>query len=114
MLLCWYRDSGQPDVFFTLSYQSDDGPTSVRVQLNNLLFSLYGSHRIFASLFMLLTYYTGSTCKLTGPYRKQRPEHLKQICRRALIRTYGAEHISTLPGLSIEIKNFVNAYPHCI
>lgn len=114
MLLCWCRDSGQPDVFFTLSYQSDDGPTSVRVQLNNLLFSLYGSHRIFASLFMLLTYYTGSTCKLTGPYRKQRPEHLKQICRRALIRTYGAEHISTLPGLSIEVKNFVNAYPHWI
>ncbi|KAI3353364.1 hypothetical protein L3Q82_019898 [Scortum barcoo] len=64
------RDSGQPDIFFTLSYQSEDGPTSVRVQLNNLLFSLYGSQKTFSSLFALLTYYTGSSCKLTEPYRK--------------------------------------------
>nr|AYP19440.1 suppressor of cytokine signaling 1b [Miichthys miiuy] len=108
------RDSGQRDVFFTLSYQSDDGPTSVRIQLNNLHFNLYGSHRTFASLFTLLTYYTGSSCKLTVPYRKQRPECLKQICRRALIRTYGAENISTLPGLSNQDKDYVHVYPHCI
>ncbi|KAM9363519.1 suppressor of cytokine signaling 1b [Symphorus nematophorus] len=108
------RDSGQPDVFFTLSYQSEDGPTSVRVQLNNLLFNLYGSHRTFVSLFDLLTYYTGSSCKLTVPYRRQRPDRLKQMCRRALVRTYGAENISTLPGLSIQDKDYVNAYPHCI
>ncbi|XP_035516878.1 suppressor of cytokine signaling 1-like [Morone saxatilis] len=108
------RDSGQPDVFFTLSYQSDDGPTSVRVQLNNLLFSLYGSHRTFASLFSLLTYYTGSSCKLTVPYRKQRPERLKQMCRRALTHTYGAENIRTLPGLSTQVKDYVHAYPYCI
>ncbi|XP_044047526.1 suppressor of cytokine signaling 1b [Siniperca chuatsi] len=105
------RDSGQPDVFFTLSYQSDDGPTSVRVQLNNLLFSLYGSHRTFASLFVLLSYYTGSSCKLTAPYRKQRPECLKQMCRRALIRSYGAENISTLPGVSTQVKDYVHSYP---
>lgn len=108
------RDSGQPDVFFTLSYQSDDGPTSVRVQLNNLLFSLYGSQRTFVSLFALLIYYTGSSCKLTVPYRKQRPEGLKQMCRRALVRTFGAENISTLPGLSIQIKDYVHVYPYCI
>lgn len=108
------RDSGQPDVFFTLSYQSDDGPTSVRVQLNDLLFNLYGSHRTFASLFALLTYYTGSSCKLTVPYRKQRPERLKQMCRRALICTYGAGNISTLPGISLQVKDYVQAYPHCI
>ncbi|XP_070773886.1 suppressor of cytokine signaling 1b [Enoplosus armatus] len=108
------RDSVQTDVFFTLSYQSDDGPTSVRVQLNNLLFNLYGSHRTFASLFALLTYYTGSSCKLTVPYRKQRPQSLKQMCRRALIRTYGAENISTLPGLSTQAKDYVHAYPCCI
>ncbi|XP_022593764.1 suppressor of cytokine signaling 1-like [Seriola dumerili] len=108
------RDSGQPDVFFTLSYQSEDGPTSVRVQLNNLLFNLHGSQRNFASLFDLLTYYTSSSCKLTVPYRKQRPESLKQVCRRAFIRTYGAENISTLPGLSPQDKNYVCAYPHCI
>lgn len=111
---CSCRDSGQPDVFFTLSYQSDDGPTSVRVQLNNLLFSLYGSHRTFPSLFALLTFYTGSSCKLTAPYRRQRPEHLKQMCRRALVRAYGAEKTSTLPGLSNQIKDYVHAYPHCI
>ncbi|KAG8014643.1 Suppressor of cytokine signaling 1 [Nibea albiflora] len=108
------RDSGQRDVFFTLSYQSEDGPTSVRIQLNNLRFNLYGSHRTFASLFTLLTYYTGSSCKLTVPYRKQRPECLKQICRRALIRTYGAENISTLPGLSNQDKDYVHVYPYCI
>lgn len=114
VLLCRCRDSGQPDVFFTLSYQSEDGPTSVRVQLSNLLFNLYGSHRTFASLFSLLTYYTSSSCKLTGPYRRQRPERLKQMCRRALIHTYGAESIGTLPGVSVEVKDYVYAYPHCI
>ncbi|XP_017295826.1 suppressor of cytokine signaling 1 [Kryptolebias marmoratus] len=108
------RDSGQPDVFFTLSYQSEDGPTSVRVQLNDLLFSLYGSHRTFASLFALLTFYTSSSCKLTEPYRRQRPEHLKQLCRRAFVRTYGAEQISTLPGFSTQLKAYVCAYPHSI
>uniref|UniRef100_A0A3Q3VTV3 Uncharacterized protein n=1 Tax=Mola mola TaxID=94237 RepID=A0A3Q3VTV3_MOLML len=108
------RDSGQPDVFFTLSYQSDEGPTSVRIQLNNLHFSLYGSNRTFASFFTLLTYYTSSSCKLTVPYRRQRPESLQQMCRRAVIRTYGAESISTSPGLSVRAKNYVHAYPHCI
>lgn len=108
------RDSSQPDVVFTLSYQSDEGPTSVRVQLNNLLFSLYGSHKTFASLFALLTYYTSSSCKLTVPYRKQRPECLKQICRRALIRTYGAEKLTTLPGLSVQTKDYIHVYPYGI
>uniref|UniRef100_H3CIR7 Suppressor of cytokine signaling 1b n=2 Tax=Tetraodon nigroviridis TaxID=99883 RepID=H3CIR7_TETNG len=107
------RDSGQPDVFFTLSYQSEDGPTSIRIQLNNLLFSLCGSHRTFASLFSLLAYYTRSSCKLTTPYRQQRPERLKQMCRRALIRTHGAENINTIPGLS-KLKDYVHAYPYCI
>ncbi|XP_029001315.1 suppressor of cytokine signaling 1-like [Betta splendens] len=104
------RDSGQSDVFFTLSYQSDDGPTSVRVQLNNLLFGLHGSHRTFASLFALLTYYTGSSCKLRAPYRRQRPERLKEMCRRAFIRTFGAEPV----GLSPQIEDYVHKYPHSI
>lgn len=107
------RDSGQSDVFFTLSYQSEDGPTSVRVQLHDLLFSLHGSHRTFPSLFALLTYYTSSSCKLTVPYRRQRPERLKQMCRRALIRTYGAENVNTLPGLSIQVKDYIHVYPYC-
>lgn len=108
------RDSGQPDVFFTLSYHSDNGPTSVRILLSNLLFSLNGSHRNFESLFALLTFYTGSSCKLTLPYRRQRPECLKQICRRAFVRTHGAEGINTLPGLSYQVKTYVHAYSHCI
>ncbi|CAN9510171.1 unnamed protein product [Ophioblennius macclurei] len=108
------RDSGQSDVFFTLSYQSDDGPTSVRVQLNNLLFSLCGSKKTFASLFALLTHYTGSSCKLTAPHRRQRPERLKQMCRRAIVCTHGAETISTSPGISTQVKDYVCAYPHCI
>ncbi|XP_068606956.1 suppressor of cytokine signaling 1-like [Brachionichthys hirsutus] len=109
------RDSVQPEVFFTLSYQSDGGPTSVRIQLNSsLLFSLHGSHKTFPSLFDLLTFYTGSSCKLTSPYRKERPERLKQMCRRALIRAHGAERISTLSGLSSGVKDFVHVYPYCI
>lgn len=111
--LCRCRDSGQTDVFFTLSYQSEEGPTSIRVQLNNLLFSLHGSHRTFASLFTLLTYYTSSSCKLTRPYRKERPERLKQMCRRALVRSHGAEGMGTLRGLSTSLKDYVQAYPHC-
>ncbi|XP_077426096.1 suppressor of cytokine signaling 1-like [Vanacampus margaritifer] len=108
------RDSGQPDVFFTLSYRSDDGPTSVRVLLRKLLFGLCGSQKTFASLFHLLTYYCGQSGKLTSPYRWQRPERLKQICRRALVRTYGAENIKDLAGLSREVKDYVHAYPCAI
>ncbi|KAM9857466.1 suppressor of cytokine signaling 1b [Aulostomus maculatus] len=108
------RDSGQPDIFFTLSYQSDDFPTSVRVVLSNLNFSLYGSHKTFASLFALLAYYSSSSCKLTAPYRKQRPERLKQICRRALIQTLGAGKLNDLHGLSSELKDYIHAYPHSV
>ncbi|MEQ2194373.1 hypothetical protein XENOCAPTIV_028210 [Xenoophorus captivus] len=107
LLPCFHRDSGQPDVFFTLSYQSEDGPTSVRVLLNNLLFSLHGSQKTFTSLFALLAFYTSSPCKLTEPYRRQRPERLKQMCRRALVRTHGVESIRTLRGLSPDVKAYV-------
>lgn len=113
VLLCWCRDSCQPDIFFTLSYQSDEGPISIRIQLKDLLFSLCGSQRTFTSLFSLLAYYSSSSCKLTTPYRRQRPELLKQMCRRALIRRYRAEDVSSLPGLS-KIKDYVLAYPYCI
>lgn len=108
------RDSGQTDVLFTLSYQSSDGPTSVRVMLNNLQFSLYGSHKTFESLFVLLSHYTSSSCKLTVPHRKHRPERLKQICRRAFIRIHGEEGVRSLPGLSKQVKDYVHAYPYSI
>ncbi|XP_063332012.1 suppressor of cytokine signaling 1-like [Pelmatolapia mariae] len=108
------RDSGQPDVFFTLSYQSDDGPTSVRIQLNKLHFNLFGSQRTFPSLFALLTYYTSSCCKLTVPFRIHRPEGLKQMCRRAFVGVFGADRISTLPGLNKQVKSYLWAYPHPI
>ncbi|KAM9819544.1 suppressor of cytokine signaling 1-like [Syngnathus typhle] len=108
------RDSGQSDVFFTLSYHSDDGPTSVRVVLRKLLFGLCGSQKTFASLFDLLAYYSGPSRKLTTPYRRQRPECLKQICRRALVQTYGAENIRNLAGLSCEVKDYVHEYPYSI
>uniref|UniRef100_A0A667WZY5 Suppressor of cytokine signaling 1b n=1 Tax=Myripristis murdjan TaxID=586833 RepID=A0A667WZY5_9TELE len=107
------RDSGQPDVFFTLSYQGEDGPTSVRILLNKQLFSLHGSHKTFVSLFALLAFYTSSSSKLVLPYRRQRPELLKQMCRRALIRAYGADSIHTLPGLTVQVKEYLYAYPYC-
>lgn len=113
VIVCRCRDSGQPDVFFTLSYQSSDGPTSVRVLLNKQLFGLHGSHKTFASLFALLSFYSGPSCKLTLPYRRQRPELLRQMCRRAVVCTYGAETIHTLPGLSTHAKDYVRSYPYC-
>lgn len=109
------RDSVQPDVFFTLSYRGDDAPTSVRVLLNkDLLFCLHGSHKTFASLFALLAHYTGPSCKLTTPHRKERPERLMNMCRRALVRLYGADGLKTRPGLSAEDRKYVNLYPYCI
>lgn len=109
------RDSVQPDVFFTLSYRSDEAPTSVRVLLNKeLLFSLHGSHKTFPSLFALLAHYTGPSCKLSAPHRKERPERLTHICRRALVRTYGVDSIRTLSGLSAENKTYIYLYPYSI
>lgn len=109
------RDSIQPDIFFTLSYRSDEAPTSVRVLLNeDLLFSLHGSHKTFPSLFALLTHYTGPSCKLTAPHRKERPERLKHMCRRAVVRAFGADNIRTLPGLAPENKAYINLYPYSI
>lgn len=109
------RDSVQPDVFFTLSYRKDDGPTSVRVILNkHLLFSLYGSFKTFDSLFSLLTHYTGPSGKLTSPHRKQRPERLTDMCRRTLVRAFGADNIQTLSGLSSKDKNYIYLYPYSI
>lgn len=109
------RDSVQPDVFFTLSYRRDDGPTSVRVILNKkLLFSLFGSLKTFDSLFALLTHYTGPSGKLTAPHRKQRPERLTEICRRTLVGAYGADNIRTLSGLSSKDKHYIYLYPYSI
>ncbi|CAL9700093.1 unnamed protein product [Knipowitschia caucasica] len=109
------RDSIQSDVFFTLSYSSDDGPTSVRVLLNkDLQFSLHGSNKSFASFFALLSHYTGPSCKLSTPYRKQRPERLTHMCRRALVRVYGADCISTVSGLSNKDKQNIYLYPYSI
>ncbi|KAJ0033590.1 hypothetical protein NQD34_000697 [Periophthalmus magnuspinnatus] len=109
------RDSVQPDVFFTLSYRGDDAPTSVRVLLNkDLQYSLHGSRRTFPSLFALLTHYTGPTCKLSVPHRKERPERLSHMCRRALVRIYGAHNIRTVSGLSTKEKQSIHFYPYSI
>lgn len=109
------RDSVQPDVFFTLSYRNEEGPTSVRVLLNkDLCFSLHGSHKTFPSLFALLAHYTGPSCKLTAPHRKERPERLTHMCRRALVRLHGADSLKTLPGLSTDDRTYLNLYPYCI
>ncbi|XP_077574724.1 suppressor of cytokine signaling 1-like [Stigmatopora nigra] len=108
------RDSGQNNVFFTLSYHAEDGPASVRVVLHQLLFALLGSQKTFPSIFDLLAHYSRPSCKLTAPYRRQRPEQLKQMCRRALVRTYGADNVKTIAGLSREVKDYVGAYPYSI
>ncbi|XP_072319757.1 suppressor of cytokine signaling 1-like [Eucyclogobius newberryi] len=109
------RDSVQPDVFFTLSYRGDDGPTSVRVLLGrDLRFSLHGSHKAFPSLFALLAHYTGPTCKLTAPHRRERPERLTHMCRRALVQAYGADNLRAASGLSAKEKQSIYLYPYSI
>ncbi|KAG7276824.1 hypothetical protein CRUP_008774 [Coryphaenoides rupestris] len=108
------RDSCQCNVFFTLSYQGDDDPTSVRLILANQLFSLDGSLKKFDSLFALLAYYTTSSSKIAVPYRRHQPERLQQLGRRAVIRTHGAPAIDTLPGLSSQVKDYLHAYPYWV
>ncbi|KAM9792891.1 suppressor of cytokine signaling 1b [Neosynchiropus ocellatus] len=108
------RDSSQRDVFFTLSYQSGDAPTSVRVLVERLRFRLSGSAKSFPSLFGLLAHYTDGSCKLTTPYRHERPERLMQMCRRAVVKMGGAGSLATLPGLSGEVRDYIGAYPHAI
>lgn len=108
------RDSSQPDVFFTLSYRGDPAPTSVRVLLDGLCFHLSGSTKSFPSLFALLAHYSSAPCKLTVPLRHQRPESLKQLSRRALVRAFGAGALRTFAGLSEELRDYIGVYPHPI
>ncbi|CAL8330866.1 unnamed protein product [Lota lota] len=105
------RDSYQCNVFFTLSYQGEDHPKSIRLLLTNHLFSLDGSTKTFDSLFALLAHYTTSSSKIVAPYRRQRPEQLQQLGRKAVIRAHGAHAIDALPGLSTQVREYLHAYP---
>ncbi|KAJ3614924.1 hypothetical protein NHX12_018493 [Muraenolepis orangiensis] len=108
------RDSNQCNVFFTLSYQGDAIPTSIRLLLTNQLFSLDGSHKTFDSLFALLAHYITSSGKIVAPYHLQRPERLQQLVRKVVIRTHGAHAIDTLPGVSVQLRDFLCAYPYWV
>ncbi|CAL8271677.1 unnamed protein product [Gadus morhua 'NCC'] len=105
------RDSYQCNVFFTLSYQGEDHPKSIRLLLANHLFGMDGSSKTFDSLFALLVHYITSSKKIVAPYRWQRPETLQQLGRRAVIRAHGAHTIDSLPGLSAQVRAYLHAYP---
>uniref|UniRef100_A0A8B9HYC9 Suppressor of cytokine signaling 1b n=1 Tax=Astyanax mexicanus TaxID=7994 RepID=A0A8B9HYC9_ASTMX len=108
------RDSTQTDIFFTLSYRAEDGPTSVRVLLKNGTFSLDGSKHSFPCIFSLLDFYITSPKKsLKRPYRGDAPQTLQDLSRRAVVRTYGRDSIDRLP-VSSGLKDFVNSYPFSI
>ncbi|KAL6481282.1 hypothetical protein MHYP_G00093620 [Metynnis hypsauchen] len=108
------RDSTQTDVFFTLSYRAEDGPTSVRVMLKNGAFSLDGSKHTFPCLFALLEFYISSPKRsLKRPYRGAAPQSLQELSRRAVVRTFGRERIEGLP-VSAGLKEFLNLYPFAI
>lgn len=108
------RDSMQTDVFFTLSYQSASGPTSVRVLLKGSSFALDGSKHTFPCMFELLQFYMTSPKKsLKQPYRGSAPQKLQELCRRAVVKTYGKENIEKLP-VSTELKDFLHSYPFSI
>ncbi|XP_066517180.1 suppressor of cytokine signaling 1b [Hoplias malabaricus] len=108
------RDSTQTDVFFTLSYRAEDGPTSVRVLLKDGAFSLDGSKHSFPCVFDLLEFYMRSPKRcLRMPYRGNAPQSLQEIARRAVVRTYGRQSIEELP-VSVGVKNFLNSYPFTI
>ncbi|KAJ8001346.1 hypothetical protein DPEC_G00168580 [Dallia pectoralis] len=109
------RDSGQPDVFFTLSYHGDHGPTSVRVLLDSLMFHLHGSSKTFSSLFSMLRFYIDTSFrKLRWAWRKERPMSLQQLCRRRVIEAFGADSIDSLPGLNRVTTQYLHNYPYSI
>lgn len=108
------RDSMQTDVFFTLSYRSAEGPTSVRVLLKGCGFALDGSKHTFPCLFELLRFYmTSPKRSLKQPYRGAAPQKLQELCRRAVVRTYGKEQLDSLP-VSAVLKDFLQSYPFSI
>ncbi|XP_034155921.1 suppressor of cytokine signaling 1b [Pangasianodon hypophthalmus] len=108
------RDSMQTDVFFTLSYRSADGPTSVRVLLKGHGFALDGSKHAFPCLFELLRFYMASPKRsLKQPYRGSAPQKLQELCRRAVVKTYGKENLEELP-VSTVLKDFLQSYPFSI
>lgn len=108
------RDSMQTNVFFTLSYQAPEGPTSVRVLLKDGEFSLAGSKHTFSCLFGLLAYYIASPKKsLSRPYRGNAPQGLQELARRAVMNRCRKENIRQLP-LSRELQDFLSSYPFSI
>ncbi|XP_017572800.1 suppressor of cytokine signaling 1b [Pygocentrus nattereri] len=108
------RDSTQTDVFFTLSYRAEVGPTSVRVLLKNEAFNLDGSKHTFPCLFALLEFYISSPKRsLKRPYRGAAPQTLQELSRRAVVRTFGRESVEGLP-VSAGLKEFLNLYPFAI
>ncbi|KAK6301155.1 hypothetical protein J4Q44_G00292530 [Coregonus suidteri] len=109
------RDSRQLDVFFTLSYHGDQGPTSVRVLLTNQSFRLNGSIKAFDSLFALLrSYMESSHRRLRRAWRRERPMTLQQLCRGRVIEMYGAERIDSLPGINQVVAQYLRDYPYTI
>ncbi|XP_010867128.1 suppressor of cytokine signaling 1 [Esox lucius] len=107
------RDSGQPDVFFTLSYHGDQGPTSIRVLLDGLKFHLHGSRKTFASLFSMLHFYMDTSLRrLRWAWRKERPMTLQQLCRRRVVEVFGADSIDSLPGLNRVATQYLHNYPY--
>lgn len=106
------RDSQQKDIFFTLSYKTQSGPASVRIQFQNARFSLVGSKATFDSLFELLEHYSGKGKKsLVWPYRKKRMRSLQELCRSQIFESCGAQAIDQLPVNRV-VQNFLRSFPH--
>uniref|UniRef100_A0AAY4CGS3 Suppressor of cytokine signaling 1 n=1 Tax=Denticeps clupeoides TaxID=299321 RepID=A0AAY4CGS3_9TELE len=105
------RDSTRPDVFFTLSYHSTQGPTSVRIELRDLRFGLAGSHKTFSCLFALLEYYRDSPKRsLRRPYRGAAPQGLQQLGRLAVVRAFGRDAVDRLP-VSVVVRDYIHKFP---
>ncbi|XP_026871574.2 suppressor of cytokine signaling 1b [Electrophorus electricus] len=105
------RDSTQTDVFFTLSYQAPEGPTSVRVLLGDEGFALDGSKHAFPCLFALLEFYIASPKRsLRNPYRGTSSQTLQEIARRAVVRVYGRDGLEALP-VSATVRSYLQLYP---
>ncbi|KAJ8251288.1 hypothetical protein GJAV_G00219730 [Gymnothorax javanicus] len=105
------RDSRQKNVFFSLSYRSSSGPVSIRINFQGSRFSFSGSKESFDSLFKLLEHYTSTPRRtLTRPYRKVRPRSLQELCRQAIVETWGGEKIQSIPVNPI-LKNFLLSFP---
>ncbi|XP_078093658.1 suppressor of cytokine signaling 1-like [Mustelus asterias] len=114
------RDSTQANHLFSLSVRTEKGPVSMRILFDREHFWFNNAH--FDCMVKLLEYCVDSTqikpfvfdCDVSvvfsKPFRRHPVPKLQQLCRRNIIRHYGAERIRKLPLVS-GLQQYVEKFP---